>query len=96
MERVSTLNDVATRMDEIETSMDENIKTRLGPYLSAKLPKTGAANPLTSQPILAARLIDETFVPHSVLHKSMKIPNPCRVPITSDVDRNSAATISHP
>ena len=52
------MNDEATRMDEIETSMDENIKTRLGPYLSAKLPKIGAANPLTSQPILAARLID--------------------------------------
>ena len=60
------LKEVATRIEPADITMLHKIITLLGPYLSDICPKIGAANPLTSHPKAAAKLIVETLTSQSV------------------------------
>ena len=88
--------DVATKIELNETIREQKTITIFGPYLSDSCPSIGLANPLTSHPILAAKLIEDTLTSHSEPHVSTKIPNPCLVPIPIELKRKSTPTINHP
>lgn len=90
------LKEVATRIEPADTTMLHKIITLLGPYLSDICPRIGAANPLTSHPKAAARLIVETLTSQSLPQVSTNTPKPCLVPTPMALVRKSALTINQP